>query len=34
MSDCSQKSFCRYPGIIIEKKTLEEFEEICEQIHI
>ena len=25
--------FCRFPGIISEKTTVEEFEEICEQIH-
>ena len=25
--------FRRFPGIIIEKTTFEEFEEICEQIH-
>ena len=29
MSHCSQTSFT---GIVIEKTTLEEFEEICEQI--
>jgi len=25
--------FCRFSGLFIEKTTLEEFEEICEQIH-
>ena len=24
---------CRFPGIVIEKTTFEEFEEICVQIH-
>ena len=24
---------CQFPGIVIEKTTFEEFEEICEQIH-